>query len=620
MDICSIKTTSLDAVRLASNAAERREQMNIVIVGHVDHGKSTVIGRLLADTGSLPEGKLEQVRRTCQLNAKPFEFAFLLDALQDEQAQGITIDSARCFFKTKQRDYIIIDAPGHIEFLKNMVTGASRAEAAVLVIDAKEGVQENSRRHGYMLSLLGIHELVVVVNKMDLVGYDQSVFHAVSREFGRFLAQLGVRPMAFVPISALLGTNLVAHDGSMPWYQGPTVVEVIDRFSKQAPHERQPFRMPVQDVYKFTEAGDDRRIVAGTVLGGSAKVGDEVVFLPSGKRSTIASIEGFNEPAREHIHTREATGVTLSAQVYVRSGELMCRMDERVPTVGTAVLASVFWLGRRPLVKNKRYKLKLHTASTSAYVREVRNVINAADLASESARDHVERHEVAECVLETVRPIAFDIDNGESARFVIVDNFEIAGGGIITKRVLEDILAVEEATSGREQAWVSGNISEAERHTRYHQRPKLILVTGTGEAELNDVAARLERRLFEAGRYVYFLGLPNLVRGLGADVSFAELGRDEHVRRLGELARLFTDGGSILIATMPDMDSADAHLVRSLSRPAETLVVAVGEELYDRAADLLLPKREVSREDDLARDVDRIMAFLVEREVIDYQI
>jgi bifunctional enzyme CysN/CysC len=295
-------------------------------------------------------------------------------------------------------------------------------------------------------------------------------------------------------------------------------------------------------------------------------------------------------------------------------------MDEQAPIVGTAIQASVFWLGRRPLVKNKRYKLKIHTASTSAYVREVRNVLNAADLASESARDHVERHEVAECVLETVRPIAFDIDNGETARFVIVDNFEIAGGGIITQRVLEDTLAADDATSGRKPAWVSGSISEAERQTRYHQRPKLILVTGVGEAELNDVAVRLERRLFEAGRYVYFLGLPNLMRGLGADVTFAELGRDEHVRRLGELARLFTDAGCILIATMPEMDAADARLVRSLSRPAETLVVAVGEELYDRAADLVLPRREASQEDDPARDVDRIMTLLVEREVIDYQI
>jgi bifunctional enzyme CysN/CysC len=291
-------------------------------------------------------------------------------------------------------------------------------------------------------------------------------------------------------------------------------------------------------------------------------------------------------------------------------------MDEQSPTVGTAVQASVFWLGRRPLVKHKRYKLKLHTASTSAYVREVRNVINAADLARESARDHVERHEVAECVLETVRPIAFDIDNGETARFVLVDNFEIAGGGIITKKVLEDSLVADEATRGRQQPWVSGNIDQAERHARYHQRPKLILVTGTDEAKLNDTAARLERRLFEAGRYVYFLGLPNLIRGLGADVTFDQLARDEHVRRLGELGRLFADAGCILITAAADLDLADVRLLGLLSNPAETLVITIGEQLCESTAALTL-----SGQSSVGDSVDRIVALLLEREVIlDYQI
>ena len=205
----------------------RKQDMNIVIVGHVDHGKSTVIGRLLADTHSLPDGKLEQVKETCRRNSKPFEYAFLLDALKDEQSQGITIDTARCFFKTELRNYIIIDAPGHIEFLKNMITGASRAEAALLVIDANEGVQENSRRHGYMLSMLGIKQVCVLVNKMDLTDYNEKSFRRIERQYRRFLRRIDVEPKCFIPVSAMQGDNIANHSKNMPWYEGMNVLEVL---------------------------------------------------------------------------------------------------------------------------------------------------------------------------------------------------------------------------------------------------------------------------------------------------------------------------------------------------------------------------------------------------------
>lgn len=250
-----------------------KEDMNIVIVGHVDHGKSTLMGRLLADTGSLPEGKLEQVKETCRRNSKPFEYAFLLDALKDEQSQGITIDTARCFFKTEKRDYIILDAPGHIEFLKNMITGASRAEAALLMIDAKEGVQENSRRHAYMLSMLGIRQIAVVINKMDLVDYDEGVFERVKAEYLEFLKQINVTPKVVVPASSFMGENIIQQSDKMPWYDGMCILEVLDHFESEQAHEDQPFRMPVQDVYKFTRNGDDRRIVAGTIETGTIRAG-----------------------------------------------------------------------------------------------------------------------------------------------------------------------------------------------------------------------------------------------------------------------------------------------------------------------------------------------------------
>src|SRR5271167_143270 len=278
--------------------SSQREQMNVVIVGHVDHGKSTLVGRLLADTGSLPEGKLEAVRARCRQIAKPFEYAFLLDALKDEQAQGITIDTARSFFKSDKRDYIIIDAPGHIEFLKNMISGAARAEAAILLIDAHEGIKENSRRHGYMMRFLGIKNIAVCVNKMDLVNYDQKVFEQIKTDYTKFLKEIDLAPKAFIPIAAFHGDNMISLSKNMPWYKGGSVLDVLDSFEKAAPRDLLPFRMPVQDIYKFTEEGDERRIVAGRVETGSIKIGEEVILLPSGKKNRIKSVEYFNGPVR----------------------------------------------------------------------------------------------------------------------------------------------------------------------------------------------------------------------------------------------------------------------------------------------------------------------------------
>src|SRR5215211_5787240 len=299
------------------SAPSGTQRMNIVIVGHVDHGKSTVIGRLLADTHSLPEGKLEQIRAQCELNSKPFEYAFLLDALKDEQAQGITIDAARVFFKSAVRPYLILDAPGHIEFLKNMITGAARAEAALLVIDAAEGVQENSRRHGYMVSMLGVRQLAVVVNKMDLVNWDRAVYDRIVKEYGAFLEQVGIRPSGFVPVSGRGGDNIAERSANLSWYDGPTVLGALDAFHSEPAPVSQPFRMPVQDVYKFTKQGDDRRIVAGTIDSGSVSVGDTMIFYPSGKKSRVKSIEAFNRSSLTKVEAGWAVGLTLQEQIYI---------------------------------------------------------------------------------------------------------------------------------------------------------------------------------------------------------------------------------------------------------------------------------------------------------------
>ncbi|MHB1687400.1 MAG: sulfate adenylyltransferase subunit 1 [Ignavibacteriaceae bacterium] len=414
-----------------------KERMNIVIVGHVDHGKSTLIGKLLVDTNSLPKGKLEQVKRTCEINSKPFEYAFLLDALVDEQAQGITIDTARIFFKTQKREYIIIDAPGHIEFLKNMISGAARAEAAILLIDADEGIADNSKRHAYMLSLLGIKQVVVAVNKMDLVDYDKEMFLNIKNDYSIFLEEIGMNPVAFVPISARNGINITGASEETPWYDGKTIIELIDLFQKEKEEDQNYFRMYVQGVYKFTANNDDRRIIAGTINSGSINVGDAIVFLPSGKRSRVNSIEIFNKPAQLKASAGEAIGITLTTQVYIKPSELICKADEHQPFTADRFLANIFWMGKRSLEIGKKYKLKIGTNKAEAIVETIEHVLDASILENLTGRNEVHRHEVAQCILKIGSQISFDLINEMAAtsRFVIVDEYDITGGGFITDAI-----------------------------------------------------------------------------------------------------------------------------------------------------------------------------------------
>jgi len=569
-----------------------REQMDIVVIGHVDHGKSTLVGRLLADTGSLPEGKLEQVRQACRRNAKPFEYAFLLDALKDEQAQGITIDSARCFFHTARRQYIIIDAPGHIEFLKNMISGAARAEAGLLVIDVAEGVRENSRRHGYLMSMLGIRQIAVCVNKMDLAGYRQEAFEAVRHEYGQFLARIGLEPLAFIPISAREGDNVARTSEPMSWYAGPTILDLLDTLRKEPAPVDKPLRLPVQDVYKFTEHGDDRRIIAGRIVTGRLHVGDEVVFLPSAKRSRIRSVEAFPSSVHQEAQAGESTGVTLQTQVYVKPGELMVRADEPQPRSSTRLEANLFWLSPNPMVMGRRYKLKLHAARAAAYLTAVHTVIDASDLTTVANRRQIERHDVAHVTLETLKPVACDpaVEMPQTGRFVIIDEYEIAGGGVILSAEQTSNTLVLEHVRQRNQAWVRGQISPQERAERHEQRPALVVICGPQGGEMEALGRAVEEHLHHAGRLVYYLGLSNQLLGLNADLNVLG-GREEFLRRLGETAHLFTDAGLIVVTTIADLDDFELQTLDTLNQPGELVVVNVGEvQLSRRRPDLVLDK------------------------------
>lgn len=542
--------TSLDA-------ANNREDMNIVVVGHVDHGKSTIIGRLLADTDSLPQGKLDSVRESCRRNSRPFEYAFLLDALKDEQHQGITIDAARCFFKTDKRNYMILDTPGHIEFLKNMVTGVSRAKAALLVIDAWEGIMDNSRRHGFLLSMLGIKQIVVLINKMDLIAYDEGHFEEIKQEYHKFLGKIGINAPVFIPVSGMKGDNIVSISGYMPWYQGDTVLNVLDHFIKEKPPEDKPFRMPVQDVYKFTAFGDQRRIVAGTIETGKLLVGDEVVFYPSQKRSTVKSIESFNTAGKMQTVAGEAAAFTLQKQIYVKRGELAFKAEENPPQTASRLLVNMFWLGKKPMEKNKEYFLKLGTAKVKAGLHRVVRILDAVSLES-SIKEQIEPLDVAECVLWLNKEIAFDLaaDNLSTGRFVIVDDYEISGGGIIKQALFDSSEWIREKALERKFSisaadnnlvWQDGKVSYTNRCQLMDQRGLVVWFTGLSGAGKSTIAIEVEEELIKRNKLVYRLDGDNVRHGLNNDLGFTRADRNENIRRIAEVANLFKDAAVITL-------------------------------------------------------------------------
>ncbi len=598
---------------------EPNEQISIVMAGHVDHGKSTVIGRLLADIGALPKGKLEQVQAMCRRNARPFEYAFLLDALKDEQAQGITIDAARCFFRTEKRHYTLIDAPGHIEFLKNMITGASRAEAALLTIDAKEGVRENSKRHGYMLSMLGLRQLAVLVNKMDLVDYSQEVFDRIRAEYTAFLGRLGIVSVSFIPVSGMQGVNIAARSSATPWYTGPTLLEQIDGFQRREFPHALPFRLPVQDIYKFTEQGDERRIVTGTIETGTIAVGDAVVFQPSGKTSRVASIEYFNGPVKQTAAAGEAPGFTLDTQIYIKPGEWMVRQGEPPLQVGTRFRVNLFWMGRAPMIRDQVYKLKLGALRSPVKLVQVLAVLDATELGTVVDKQQVDRHDVAEVILETPKPVAFDEVSAieQTGRLVIVDNNEIAGAGIILAGVAARESTLQEHIRAREIAWKSSAISTVERSAAYGHGAKFVVFTSADAAVGEAFARALERNLFALKFKAYYLGMENVTRGLDADLRPDGDLRDTPIRRLGELARILTDSGQIFITSVSDVDDYDLKTLELLNSPHEILTINIGENRFSEFG----PSLNLDATADIAQGVGRVCELLRQKHVIlEYQI
>ncbi len=402
--------------------------LRLVIVGHIDHGKSTLVGRLCYETGALPEGALATLEASCARRGVPFSWAFVMDALQVERAQGITLDASQRWLRTSARGYVIIDAPGHRALLKNMLTGAASASAALLVVAADEGAQAQSRRHAVLLSMLGVTQVIVVVNKMDQVGYQARVFEQLERELGAFLAKLHIAPRAFIPVVASQGDNLARLSPVMPWYQGPTLLALLDALRAPVPPVAWPLRLPIQDVY----LRDGQPVLVGNIATGTLRCDDALIFCPSGQRARVTSLVRWPEPAPAQASAGDAIGLTLDAPIFDARGQLATLADDALQRADQ-LLATLFWMGARPLERGRDYRLCLTTQEVTCQLTELLVTLDTETLAEHTGAVQLWREEIGRASLQLAAPLAIDLSPELPAlhRFVLMDEGEVVGGGLI---------------------------------------------------------------------------------------------------------------------------------------------------------------------------------------------
>lgn len=550
-------TLSADPSVSSTLLGPRRPQLHVVIVGHVDHGKSTLVGRLLHETGSLPDGKFEALKAASERRGMPFEWSFLLDALQTERDQGITIDTTQIRFRTRSRDVVLIDAPGHAEFLRNMITGASQADAAVLIIDALEGVRDQTRRHGYLLHLLGVKQVAVVVNKMDKVGFDAVRFEAIRDEISDHLSGLGVVPLTVIPISARDGDGVSELSDRIAWYSGPTVIGAFEQFETVRTLDDRPLRLPVQAIYKF----DDRRIVAGRIEAGHLAVGDEIIVMPAGKKARIKSIEGWSvSSAPEAISAGHSVGITLDRELFVERGDVIAHA-EAAPASIRRLRTRLFWLHDRPLAARASIVVRIGARQVRAVVDRIEKAIDPGDLAA-TTRQAIERNHVGEVDLVLAHPVAADryVDSPPTGRLVIEVDGRIAGGGLILS------VQADERVQPLDIVPIVSDLGAQERSDRFQHRGAVVWFTGLPGSGKSTLALALEQRLFRSGGSPILLDGDTMRAGLNGDLGFAPEDRSENVRRLAEVASHLAQNGHIAIVAAVSPFLKDRAEARRIAR------------------------------------------------------
>jgi bifunctional enzyme CysN/CysC len=554
---------------------QRKELLRFLTCGSVDDGKSTLIGRLLHDTKMIYEDQLAAVRRDSEkvgtTGAGEIDLALLTDGLKAEREQGITIDVAYRYFSTDRRKFIIADTPGHEQYTRNMATGASTCGLAIILIDARHGVMTQTRRHSYIVSLLGIKHVVVAVNKMDLVGYEQEVFERIKAEYTGFVAKLDLRDITFIPMSALKGDNVASKSDAMPWYSGPPLLDHLETVHIASDRNLADLRFPVQYVIR---PNLDFRGFAGTIASGILRKGDEVMVLPSGTRSRVKSIVTF-DGERDEAFAPQAVTVTLTDELDISRGDMLVAPDSP-PHVSSEIEAMVVWMAEQPLVPGRTYTLKQTTRQVSAEVAAFRHGVDVNTLEHrEVAR--LGLNEVGHVRLSLTRPLACDPyrANPATGAFILIDRLtnNTVGAGMILEagpRGPGDAWATE--PSGRLKLRES-QVAPAERERRYGQVPITVLLVGLTGSGKSRIAYALERRLWDAGRAVTVLYGQNMRQGLNRDLGFTADDRSENLRRSAEVAKLMNDAGLTTIAAFVAPHEAVREKAKALIGPDRVLEV-----------------------------------------------
>lgn len=534
--------------------------LKLVLVGHVDHGKSTLVGRLLHDTGSLPEGRVEALKAAAARRGAPFEWSFALDAMQAERDQAVTIETTRLWLRLPERPALLIDAPGHREFIAKMITGAAAADCALLVVDAAEGIQDQTRRHIHLLALLGIGQVIVAINKMDLVKFNATRFEARSTEIRSALAAAGLTAAAVIPVVAPDGDNLATRSGRMAWYRGQTVVDVLAGMPAATVPDDLPLRLPIQDVYR----ADQRRLYVGRVESGRIRVGDQILFSPSNKTAHVQTIELW--PA--HLETAEAgrsISITLDRPLFVERGEIVSHPDQ-APVLNRRFPATVVWLGSRQLAPRQSLRMQIGTVETRVVVESIEKILDTGRSTLRSG-DTLQRDEIGEAMLHSPRLLALD-DAGrlpKTARFVLRDGDEVVGGGLTHLAGVADLRPAVSATT---LSPVDHRVTGELRAQRTGHRGGVLWFTGLSGAGKSTLAMAVEEHLFRKGYAVYVLDGDNVRGGLNADLGFSPDDRIENIRRVGHLAALFADAGFICITAFISPYATDRAQARAAAGAA----------------------------------------------------
>ena len=547
-----------------------KDQLRFLTCGSVDDGKSTLLGRMLYDSKTVFEDQLSATQsesRKFGTQGDEIDLALLLDGLQAEREQGITIDVAYRYFETPRRKFIAADTPGHEQYTRNMVTGASTSELAVILVDARKGILTQTRRHGYIVSLLGIRHVVLAVNKMDLVAYDQAVFEKIASQFANFAEEIGIPDVRAVPISALRGDNVIARSAAMDWYDGPALMDILETIEIQRDYHAKPFRMPVQWVNR---SNPDFRGYCGTIATGWLRPGDTIGVYPSGVTSRVAQILGPDGEVDEAV-AQQTVMVTLEDEIDVSRGDLLA-MPDSAPSSADQFAVHVVWFDKEPMLPERTYTIRFACGQATAQVTDLVHRVDVNTL-DELAAKTLKMNEAGYCKLAVSRAIAFDpyADNRQTGAFVLIDKLSNAtvGAGMID-------FALRRASN---IVWHDMKVSKAKRVELNRHKPCVIWFTGLSGAGKSTIADRLEQRLYEGNKRTYLLDGDNVRHGLNKDLGFTDQDRVENIRRVAETAKLMADAGLIVLVSFISPFRSERRMARALMDDGEFLEVFVDTPL-----------------------------------------